>query len=419
MSLHVVVVGAGIVGAATAIELLRDGCQVTIIEPGIPGGEQAASYGNGAWLSPSSVVPMSMPGLWKKVPGFLLDPLGPLTIRWKSLPTLVPWLVRFILSGSTVSRVEKTARALSALLADAPSRHAALAREAGVPHLIEQRGLLYVYPERAAFESEALAWRLRRDNGIHWIELEGDELYRREPTLDRRYRFGALVEAGAHCVDPGEYVAALVRHAQSLGATLCRARATGFDVQDGRLAAVLTDQGAITCDRAVIAAGIRSRELAKAAGDRVSLESERGYHVVITDPEVAPKTPVMPSDGKMANTLTTGGLRASGQVELASVDAPPNWKRADVLLNHLRRTYPALPREIAADRIKYWMGHRPSTSDGLPVIGPASATSDIIHAFGHGHVGLASAPMTALLVAEIIGERTPSVPITAYSASRF
>jgi D-amino-acid dehydrogenase len=308
---------------------------------------------------------------------------------------------------------------LSALLADAPSRHGALAREAGVPHLIEQRGLLYVYPERTAFESEALAWRLRRDNGVRWIELAGDELYQREPALDRCYRFGALVEAGAHCVDPGEYVAALVRHAQSLGAPLCRARATGFDIRDGKLAAVLIDQGAITCDRAVIAAGIRSRELAKAAGDRVNLESERGYHVVITDPEVAPKTPVMPSDGKMANTLTAGGLRASGQVELASVDAPPNWERAAVLLKHLRRTYPALQRDIAADRVKYWMGHRPSTPDGLPGIGPASATSDIIHAFGHGHVGLASAPMTARLVAEIIGERTPSIPIFAYSASRF
>ena len=89
---HVVVIGAGIVGAATAIELLRDGHRVTILEPGEPGGEQAASYGNGTLLNPSSVIPMSSPGIWRKVPGWLADPLGPLAIRWRYLPRLLPWL---------------------------------------------------------------------------------------------------------------------------------------------------------------------------------------------------------------------------------------------------------------------------------------------------------------------------------------
>ena len=101
-SLHVVVIGAGIVGAATAVELLRDGRRVTLVEPGDPGGEQAASYGNGCWLSPASVVPMSAPGIWRKVPGWLADPLGPLTIRWRHLPRLLPWLLRFVRAGATV-----------------------------------------------------------------------------------------------------------------------------------------------------------------------------------------------------------------------------------------------------------------------------------------------------------------------------
>jgi D-amino-acid dehydrogenase len=419
MSLHVVVVGAGIVGASTAVQLRREGYEVTVLEPGEPGREQAASYGNGAWISPASVVPMSMPGLWKKVPGYLLDSLGPLTIRLSALPRLMPWLVRFLYAGATVHRVETTARALSALLKDAPSRHAELAAEAGVPELIKQSGLLYVYPDRAAFEAEALSWRLRRDNGVRWIELDAAELHRREPALDRRYRFGALVEAGSHCTDPGTYVASLVHHAQDQGATVVRARATGFEIDSGRLRAVLTDTGGIACDRAVVSAGIHSKALARAAGDWVCLESERGYHVVISDPEAAPCIPVMPSDGKMANTLTLKGLRASGQVELASVDAPPNWKRASVLLNHARRTYPGLPNHIPEERISRWMGHRPSTPDGLPVIGPASASRDIIYAFGHGHVGLASGPATASAVADILAGRQSSLPIPAYEPSRF
>ncbi|WP_188575201.1 NAD(P)/FAD-dependent oxidoreductase [Azorhizobium oxalatiphilum] len=419
MSLHVVVIGAGIVGAATAIELLRDGHRVTILEPDAPGGPQAASFGNGAWLSPASVVPMSMPGLWKKVPGYLFDPLGPLTIRWSALPRLAPWLLRFIAAGATVPKVEATARALAALLGDAPARHQALAAEAGLSDLIEQRGLLYAYPDRAAFEAEALAWRLRRDNGIGWRELDGPALRDFEPTLDPRYGFGVLVEAGAHCVDPGAYVAGLVRHAERLGAVRVVALATGFDMSHGRLKAVRSGQGDIACDRAVIAAGIHSKPLAALAGDRVSLASERGYHVVVSDPEVSPRTPVMPSDGKMANTPTIGGLRASGQVELAGIHAAPNWKRADVLLKHLLTTYPALPRVVPEARLSRWMGHRPSTPDGLPVIGPASGCTDVLHAFGHGHVGLASGPITGRLVADLIGGAAPSRPLIPYRPDRF
>lgn len=419
MSLHVAVIGAGIVGAATALELQRDGHRVTLIEPGPPGGEQAASYGNGAWFSPASVVPMSMPGLWRKVPGFLADPLGPLTIRWQYLPRLMPWLIRFVLAGATVPRVERTARALAVLLADAPARHAALAAEAGVPDLVERRGLIYPFPDRADFLAEALAWRLRRDNGIAWRELDAAALHAICPALADRYRFGVLVEGGGHCRDPGGYVAALAALAERRGATIRAARATGFDIQGGRLAGVHTPDGLIACNRAVIAAGIRSKALARLAGDRVPLESERGYHIEIRDPEAAPDIPVMPADGKMANTLTLGGLRASGQVELASVDAAPNWDRADVLLRHAQRAYPALPPTIAPQRMRRWLGHRPSTPDGLPVIGPASGCADIVHAFGHGHVGLAAGAITGRLAADLVAGHQPVVDPAPYSAERF
>lgn len=419
MARHIVVIGAGIVGAATALDLLRDSHRVTILEPGEPGGPQAASYGNGAWLSPASVVPMSLPGMWRKVPGWLMDPLGPLTIRPAALPRLLPWLVRFLAAGATVARVGATARALSALIHDAPARHARLAAEAGVPDLIRQTGLLYAYPDRAAFAAEALAWRLRRDNGVAWSELDAEELRRREPALSPHYRFGALVPAGGHCTDPGAYVAALVRHAATLGATLARGRATGFDIAAGRLRAVRSDTGSIACDGAVIAAGIRSKDLARAAGGRVPLESERGYHVVVAAPEAVPQVPVMPSDGRMANTPTLQGLRASGQVELAGVDAPPDWRRAGILLDHLRRTWPGLPDRIAEGRITTWMGHRPSTPDGLPVIGPASGCPDVVFAFGHGHVGLAAAPATASLVADLLAGRPPSIAAAPYRPARF
>jgi len=419
VSRHVAVIGAGIVGAACALELLRDGNRVTIIEPGEPGGEQAASYGNGTLLNPSSVIPMSTPGIWKKVPGYLRDPLGPLAIRWRYLPRLVPWLRRFVTAGSTPEKLATIARALQPLLAEAPTRHRALAEEAGVGDLITRQGVLFAYPDRAAFEAEAMSWRIRRENGTRWLELDEDELRQREPTLSRHYKFALLVEENGQCRDPGAYVAALIRHAVASGATLRRARATGFRIENRQLRAVLTDTGEVAADNAVIAAGAYSKQLAAAAGDRVPLETERGYHVVISDPGVAPRYPVMPSDGKMAFAMTPAGLRIGGQVELAGLEAAPNWKRADVLLAFVRKVYPDVPADLPPERIRLWMGHRPSMPDGLPCLGPASGSGDIVHAFGHGHVGLTAGATTGKIVADIVAGRPVSLDLTPYAARRF
>jgi D-amino-acid dehydrogenase len=416
---RVAIIGAGSVGLAAAIEVLRDGHGVTIIEPGPPGGEQAASYGNGTMLNPSSVIPMSAPGLWKKIPGYLADPLGPLTIRWSYLPNLLPWLRRFIQAGATPEKVARTARALQPLLADAPALHRRLAEEAGVADLITRQGALFAFPDRAAFDAEKLSWDIRRDNGVKWLELDTNELRQREPSLDRRYTFAILVEENGQCRDPGAYLAALARHATSLGAEIRQTSATGFRIDSGRLRAVTTHDGEVACDKAVIAAGARSKFLARAAGDRVFLETERGYHIVITDPGVEPRYPVMPSDGKMACVMTPAGLRLAGQVELAGLDAAPNWQRAEVLLKFAHKVFPGLPPNLPPERIKLWMGHRPSTPDGLPVLGTASGCSDVIHAFGHGHVGLTAAAMTGKVVAGLVAGRPPPFELAPYAAARF
>ena len=416
---RVTVIGGGIVGLISAIELLRDGHAVTVIEPGPPGGEQAATYGNGTLLNPSSVIPMSSPGLWKKVPGYLMDPLGPLTIRWSYLPRLLPWLRRFLQAGSTQAKVAQTARALQPLLAEAPTLHRKLAEAAGVGDLITRQGVLFAFPDRAAFEAEATSWGIRRDNGTKWLELDQDELRQREPSLDRRYTFAVLVEDNGQCRDPGAYAAALARHAIELGATILPTKATGLRIVSGHLRAVLTPDSEVACDKAVIAAGAWSKTLAQAAGDQVMLETERGYHVVIADPGIEPRYPIMPSDGKMACVMTPAGLRLAGQVELAGLSAAPNWQRAEVLLQFARKVYPGLPADLPRDRVKLWMGHRPSTPDGLPVLGLATGCPDVVHAFGHGHVGLTAAAMTGKIVADLVAGRPAPFDLTPYAASRF
>jgi D-amino-acid dehydrogenase len=419
MARHVVVIGAGAVGAASALAALKDGHRVTILDPAEPGGEQAASYGNGCWLSPMSVIPPAVPGIWKKLPKFLADPLGPLAIRWSYLPKVAPWLIRYLASGWRWEDVAKTAHALRPLVQDAPRLHQALAEQAGVGHLIERRGLMYIYPSRADFEAERKAWEIRHQVGVRWNELDVDELRQREPDLDRRYGFAVFVDEGGHCTDPGAYVAALIGLAQAEGAKLVREHATGFRIEAGRLKAVTTGQGEVTCDAAVIAAGVHSKPLARAAGDDVPLESERGYHAEISAPEVAPRYGLMPSDGKMSIMRTARGLRCAGQVEIAGIEAAPNWQRAEILKNHLLSCFPGLPRDLPADRVKFWLGHRPSMPDGMPCLGTSRASPDVIHAFGHGHTGLVAAARTGEVVAALLARRAPPIPVAAFDSRRF
>jgi len=416
---HVVVIGAGIIGACSALEALRRGFRVTLLEPGEPGGEQSASYGNGTWLSPMSVIPPATPGLWKKVPGWLTDPLGPLAVRWSYLPKVLPWLARYLWAGWTEAKVLRAAQALRPLLVDAPVLHAELAEAAGVGALIRREGLMYVYPDRAAFEAEALAWRVRGAVGVQWQEIPAEEMRQREPELDPRYTFGILVAEGGNCRDPGGFVAALVALAKAEGAQLVAGRATGLRIAAGRLAAVVIEAGEIPADRAVIAAGAYSRPLAAAAGDHVPLETERGYHALLQGVAVGPRIPVMPSDGKMSVSMTEAGLRCAGQVEIAGLEAEPNWKRAEILRDWLVSAFPNLPRDLPPDRVKVWMGHRPSMPDGLPCLGLASGTPDVVHAFGHGHVGLVAGPRTGRIVGALLAGEAPEIPIAPFDPRRF
>lgn len=417
---HVAVLGAGIEGACSAIELLRAGHRVTIVEPGEPGGEQASSFGNAGWFSSMSVIPPIGPGTWRSIPGILADPLGPLALRWAYLPQATPWLLRSLLAGFTEPRIRRTAQALRPLLKDSPVLHQGLAAEAGVPDLVEHRGVLYAYPTRAAFEAEAMAWRIRREVGVTWTELDEPALRAAEPDLGPDYRFAVRVEEAGRCFDPGRYVAALVALAVARGAVLRKAAATGLTIEGGRLkGVVLADGGMLACDGAVVSCGARSKALAAAAGDKVPLETERGYHVMLRGLNSGPRNSMNLSTAKMIVSPMRAGVRAAGQVEIAGLQAAPNWKRAEILKDHLLRAFPGLPRDLPPDSVTTWMGHRPSMPDGMPCLGPSRATPDVVLAFGHGHVGMVGGPRTGRVVAQLLSGQAPEIPIEPFSPRRF
>ena len=413
---RVAVIGAGIVGVCAASWLQRDGHSVLLIEAGNPG--EGASFGNSGCFNGSSVTPVAMPGVIRNVPKWLMDPLGPLSLRWSYLPAIMPYLIRFI-RAATPENVHAQARALRPLIAPTVPLVRELAREAGAEALIHQRGHLYVYRSDESLAKDGLAWVLRRENGVEVDEFGADELRQLEPSLSRDYVRGLLVRENGHTSNPFGLVSALLEHFRRRGGEIVRARALGFRLDGGRLAAIQTDAGDLPADAAVVCAGAHSKPLAAALGDRVPLETERGYHLMIRDPEVTPRIPTADADGKFVAVPMDTGLRFAGTVELAGLDAPPDWRRAHILLEQGRRMLPGLAASHAEERISVWMGHRPSLPDSLPVLGRSPATPDVIYAFGHGHVGMTAAPMTGKIVADLLASRPAPIDIAPFAPDRF
>lgn len=412
----VAIIGAGIVGLMTALEIQRTGRPVVLIDPGEPGGRQSASYGNAAWISSSAIMPISVPGMWRQALRFLTNRSGPFVICWAYLPRLLPWLLRFVRAGRKWAQVEECAKVRFELCRDSPKDHQDVAAEAGVSHLIEQKGQLVIYRDRSEFLADAFVWKLRQRFGVKFTELDSVDLHALEPNVSERYQYGVWVE-GSHCTDLKAYCEAIAELIRKRGGQFLEAQATGFVISDGCLMAVKIGELTVECAQAVVTAGIGSKKLAAAAGDHVPLESERGYHVVIADDGNTINRPIMPFDGKMGMTPMRQGLRIAGQVELASVAAAANWRRAEILHRWASRVLRApFESKQAIDR---WMGHRPSTPDGLPCIGAARSCRGLFYGFGHGHSGLTQAPATARLLAALVAGHEPGYGASAMSVHRF
>lgn len=415
----VAVIGGGIVGMTTALALQEAGHQVCVIEAGTPGGRQSASYGHGAWINPASIMPTSLPGLWKQVPGMMRDPVGPFYVSAFDMIRHSPWLLRFLWAGRSWESVEAIARQRFVLCDGSAAYHQALAQRIGAEAMIAPEGLVTAFRSDAGFRKAKRDAALRESLGIHLGELGPEELAAREPDLNRGYAFATVVREGAYIADAPGYIRAQAAWFVSRGGEIVNGRALDFEFLGERLVAVRTDNARIDCSRAVIAAGAKALPLAARVGDHVSMASERGYHVQISGAGVGPRHSVILADGKVAISRQPGGFRVAGQVELAPVDKPPNWARAEIMLHHAKRAFPTLDVDAPGVRVDRWMGHRPSTPDALPVIGRSRLSPHVIHAFGHGHAGPSMSPATAGFVVDLIEGREPGAAIAHCSPRRF
>ena len=407
-----IVVGAGIVGVCCAAFLQRQGRQVVIVDRLPPG--EATSFGNAGSLSWSSCVPIAVPGLLPQVPGWLLRRDGPLTIRWRYLPGLTPWLWRFVRAGN-LDRLESSSAAMAALHGPALDLHRMLAKDAGIEDLIRSTGFIHVYTRSRPGRADEIPWRYVTRYGASIDILNGGELRELEPDISDRYVQAVNIHDQGYTVNPGRLVKGLASHVAASGGDIVQCEVRGFDVSGERVSAVRTADSTIEAREVVIAAGAWSTRLTRMLGFDLPLETERGYHATLADPGVEVRHTIMESDRKFMATPMEMGLRFAGTVELASVDAAPDYRRTQAILSGARRMFPNLRTEAHTQ----WMGRRPSLPDGLPVIGPSPRHSNVFLAFGHAHTGMVGSPNTGRLLAGMVTGTPLNIDPAPYRPERF
>ena len=409
---HIAVVGAGVVGLAVAVRLRREGYRVSLFDPAEPGSQ--TSSGNAGLIMTAQISPLSAPGLWRKVPGMLADKDGPLVVRWRHAPRLTPWFMRF-LSNSRSSRYEAIAEALTPLVTRSLESWLTLVGPHESARLFRRDGLLYVFRHRRNFIAGQKEVAFRSRYGVPGEVIPSEELRQMEPALAPDLAGGVLYPDSGHCTDPAALSASLISSFRQGGGELRRVAVKEL-APSSQGVLLSTAEGEMKFDEVIVAAGIWSPKLVKRFGVKPMLAAERGYHLMLSQPNIDLRRPIGAGDDKFIITPMTRGIRLAGTAEFAPADAPPDWRRSEILLGMAQRLFPEIDGEATATK---WMGSRPSTPDSLPVIGRTPKNPRVICAFGHSHLGLTLGAVTAELVTELVRGHRGGGEFTALKPDRF
>jgi len=406
---EITILGAGIVGCCCALALLERGYRVRIIDRVAPG--EGTTRGSAGVISPWSCVPQAIPGVWRGVPQWLLDPEGPVRVRWRDLPSVLPWTLAFF-ANARPARLAKVSDAMSALIRECLVDYRGWLEGSDV---LRDSLYLNVYRGQERVDENAWPWRLRRERGATVDYVNAAELARLEPLLAGRCTGAMVVRGQARAASPGALCRALADRARAQGATF-EQRIVKAILPNGEGGATLvSDEGEHRTAVLVVAAGFGAAKALEPFGLRLPLIAERGYHVEYDEPGVSLNHSVLDVAGKYVVSSMPNGLRVAGTAEFADADAPADPRRARALATAAERLLPELAGRTPQD----WMGVRPSFPDNLPAIGTLIGHRHVHVAFGHSHYGLSMAPGTARMIAALVsGESTP-IDATPFDPGRF
>lgn len=408
----VIVVGAGMVGIATALWLQRSGKRVTLIDKAQA--TERASYGNAGVLASSSVLPVTMPGLLAKLPKMLLNPGEPIFVRWPYLPKLLPWALRYLSHGNEAD-VRRIASALAPIIGTSLDDHLALSAGTTARRHITPCDFAMLFKDRATFEKDGLAWNIRKSLGFHWTEYEGPARTAQAPLFDDGFTFMASLHDHGQITDPGCYLAELRDHFVASGGAYLNAEVTDIMHENGEVTAVMTQDGTLKASAVAITAGAWSPLVTRKLGVNIPVEAESGYHLEFWNPSIMPRVPTLVPSRKFILSPMEGRLRVAGGVEFGGLANTGRDLPFDALKRGVEQVLPGL-RYAKETR---WMGHRPAPTDSIPVIGPLPTIKGVYLGFGHQHVGLTGSARTGQLLANLINGKIPNIDMAPYSVSRF
>jgi D-amino-acid dehydrogenase len=405
----VLVVGGGVVGTCAAWFLAERGARVTVVDRGEVG--SGCSYGNAGLVVPSHSIPLAAPGVMSKALRWMWSPESPFYIRFRWSLELWSWLWKF----RAACREEPMKRAIP-LLRDLSRASVALYDRLGIDCACARKGLLLVYRTPEGLHEGQEEARLLAEWDLPSRAMDAEEARRLVPTLRPGVAGAIHFPEDAH-LDPIRFVRGLAKAAEAKGVSFrVGVEVTGFEVRDGRIAAVRTSAGELRADEVVLAAGSWSPGVARELGHRLPIQPAKGYSITVRRPPGVPELPLLLMESKVAVTPMGPLLRFAGTLEMAGLDLSINERRVAAIR---RGAAEYLEGTESLEHVETWRGLRPCTPDGLPIVGRSSRIGNLILATGHAMIGLSLGPITGQLVAEIACGQTPSIDIHALRAERF
>lgn len=412
MNADVVIVGAGIVGLASAMKLVEAGRSVLLVDR--KGMAEETSRGNAGAFAFSDVMPLASKDVLRKLPKWLGDPLGPLTIRPEYLAQITPWMMRFWRAGWP-DRIQAGIKAQGALMRLARTEMAALVQSAGLSSLVRSDGVLELYESEGELRAAQAEIDAKTREGIEVRIMRGAEMHELQPGLDPRFVAATFIPKWQTVTDPYDFALAVGKAATDRGVTFRKAEVKSLRPMGDGVTVEFADGTALTASKVVVASGAWSRTLTAPLGDLIPLDTERGYNTTLPPGAFDLKRQlVFPGHGFVVTPLSTG-VRIGGAVEFGGLDLPPNFKRSEAMLKKAAMFMPGLKTEGG----RQWMGFRPSLPDSLPAIGRSRPSPHILYAFGHGHLGLTQSAATGKLIAELVTGAPPSLDLSPFSPQRF
>ncbi|ANO51752.1 NAD(P)/FAD-dependent oxidoreductase [Woeseia oceani] len=407
---EVAVVGAGIVGLAAAFRIASQGKSVLLIDKQEPG--HGCSYGNAGVIATDSIEPLASWQTLRKLPRYLLERDGPVSVHPRYLLRALPWLARFALAARQFDSGVAALRSLQARSLDA---FTSLLQDAGSSALLKRRGHVLISEDIASKPAMMGQRHWLATHGIdcHWLGVE--QLQALAPGLTQAVHGGLFFPHTAHVVNPLEVSRSLLKAFTQIGGRLSRTNVRHVEPSADGSFVLYTDGQTVKAKQLLIAAGAGSRHLARTLGHRVPLDVERGYHLTVTGQLPDLQVPVASYERHTYMTPMSCGLRITGFVEFGGTELPPVNKRHVTLQRHLSALLPTAEWSIESS----WMGGRPSLPDHLPMIGRCDKHPNAILAFGHQHLGLTLSGITAEIVSALVSDTECPLEIQPFRCGRF